>query len=134
MRNSIIIFCILLSILQTACRLDKKSEYVVGVSQCSDDLWRETVNGEILREASFFQNMQVNIKTVKDDTRQQIKDIESFIDAGVDLLIVSPNESTAITPIIQKAYRSGIPVILLDRKIDTDDYTAYVGADNYQLA
>ncbi|MBF0575015.1 substrate-binding domain-containing protein [Dysgonomonas sp. GY617] len=132
--ETLLVICILLSIIQTACRLDKKSQYVVGVSQCSDDLWRETVNGEILREASFFQNMQVQIKTVKDDTQQQIKDIESFIDAGVDLLVVSPNESTAITPIIQKAYRSGIPVILLDRKIDTDDYTAYVGADNYQLA
>ncbi|NDV96874.1 response regulator [Dysgonomonas sp. 521] len=116
-----------------SCHPDKKSNYVIGVSQCSDDLWRETVNNEMLREASFFQGTKLVIKTVKDDTQQQIKDLESFIAAGVDLLVVSPNESAAITPVIQKAMQQGIPVILLDRKIDTEDYTTYVGGDNYQI-
>jgi len=87
----------------------------------------------MLREASFYQGTTVKIKTVKDDTRQQIKDIESFIEAGVDLLVVAPNESTAITPAVEKAMQAGIPVILLDRKTDTDNYTAYVGGDNYQI-
>lgn len=87
----------------------------------------------MLREASFYPGTKLEIKTVKDDTQQQIKDIESFIAAGVDLLVISPNESTAITPVVQSAIKQGIPVILLDRKIDTEDYTAYIGGDNYQI-
>jgi ABC-type sugar transport system substrate-binding protein/DNA-binding response OmpR family regulator/nitrogen-specific signal transduction histidine kinase len=108
--------------------------FVIGVSQCSEDLWRETVNKEIRREASFRNNMEVIIKSVKDDSEQQIKDIELFIEEDIDLLIVAPNEANALTPVVSKAYQSGIPVILLDRRILNEDYTAYVGADNYYLA
>lgn len=116
-----------------SCKTEDKNTYVIGVSQCSDDLWRQTMNKEMIQEASFYPNMEIKIKTVKDDTRQQILDIESLIEEKVDLLVISPNESKAVTPIVQKAYKAGIPVILVDRKIDTDDYTAFVGADNYQI-
>lgn len=116
-----------------SCNINKKEKIVIGVSQCSDDLWRSTMNNEMLREASIHQNVDIVIKTVKDDTQQQINDIEELVRDNVDLLVISPNESTAITPVVRKAYKSGIPVILVDRKIDTDDYTAYVGADNYQI-
>lgn len=132
-RPHLLICIILIFILLYSCDIKKDARYVIGVSQCSDDLWRETVNNEMLREASFYQGTHIEIRTVKDDTWQQIKDIEAFIDSKVDLLIVAPNESAAITPTVQKAIENGIPVILLDRKIDTDDYTAYVGGDNYQI-
>ncbi len=127
-----LIFILIVSLL-CSCNKEEKGKYTVGVSQCSDDLWRETMNNEILLEASINQNIEVDIRTVKDDTRQQIKDIEELIEKGIDLLVVSPNESTAITPVVQKAYNKGIPVILVDRKIDTEDYSAYIGADNYQI-
>lgn len=68
-----------------------------------------------------------------DDNAHQIKDIESLIERKVDLLIVAPNEAEAITPVIEKAYDAGIPVILVDRKINSKKYTAYVGADNYEI-
>lgn len=123
----------ILALLLSACNITKKEKFVIGVSQCSDDMWRHTMNNEMLREASIYQNIDVVIRTVKDDTSKQIQDIEDLINDSVDLLVISPNESTAITPIIQKAYKAGIPVILVDRKIDTEDYTAYVGADNYQI-
>lgn len=133
MKKLVLSVILLLIPILYSCDTDRKAKFVIGVSQCSDDLWRQTMNKEMLQEASFYQGMEVEIKTVKDDTRQQIKDIEYFIDRKVDLLVVSPNESKAVTPIVQKAYRAGIPVILVDRKIDTDDYTAFVGADNYQI-
>lgn len=128
----ILILTLILNLL-CSCTKEEKSKYIIGISQCSDDLWRQTMNSEILLEASINQNIEVDIRTVKDDTRQQIRDIEELLEKGVELLIVSPNESTAITPAVQKAYNKGIPVILVDRKIDTDDYTAYIGADNYQI-
>ena len=86
--------------------------YVIGVSQCSVDAWREAANNEMLQEASFYGDVTVNIRSVHDDSEQQIEDIEKFIDEKVDLLVISPNESTSITPVVEKAYRSGIPVIL----------------------
>lgn len=132
MNRICLIFLVIFSLLHS-CTKEEKSEYLIGISQCSDDLWRQTMNNEILLEASIYQNVEVDIRTVRDDTQQQIKDIEELIEKGVDILIVSPNESTAITPVIQEAYNSGIPVILVDRKIDTEDYTAYMGADNYQI-
>lgn len=128
-----LIYTIFLFFFYSCISSDSQPSYLIGVSQCSDDLWRRTMNNEIMLEASIYKNIEVNIKTVKDDTNQQINDIEELIAQGVNLLVVSPNESKALTPIIQKAYRKGIPVILVDRKIDTDDYTTYIGADNYQI-
>lgn len=111
----------------------REVRYVIGVSQCSDDEWREQMNKEICREALFYPGVKVEILTAKDNNTRQIADIESFIREGVDLLIVSPNEADAITPVIEKAYDKGIPVVLVDRKIHSDKYTAYVGADNYEI-
>lgn len=110
-----------------------KKEFFIGVSQCSDDAWRRTMNEEILREASFYPNLKVKIKTAFDSNQKQIRDIESFIEDKVDILIVAPNEAVPLTPVIENAMNSGIPVILVDRKINSDNYTAFVGADNYQI-
>ena len=129
----LLLLTLLFLIFQTSCQKSKKTKFVIGVSQCSDDLWRTTMNQELIRETSFHPDIDIEIKTVKDDTELQIKDIEYFINKKVDLLVVSPNEAKAITPIIRKAYLSDIPVILVDRKIETNDYTAYVGADNFQI-
>lgn len=107
--------------------------FVIGVSQCSVDAWREAANNEMLQEASFYGDVTINIRSVHDDSEQQIEDIEKFIDEKVDLLVISPNESTSLTPVVEKAYRSGIPVILYDRKIDSDQYTAFIGGDNRQI-
>jgi len=107
--------------------------YNIGVSQCSVDAWREVANNEILQEASFYGNLSVEIKSVRDNSEQQIEDIENFITKGVDLLIISPNESESLTPVVEKAYDAGIPVILYDRKVDSDKYTAFVGGDNRQI-
>ena len=91
------------------------------------------MNDEIKREALFYPNLKIEIKTVKDNSKEQIEDIEEFISEGVDLLIVSPNEAKAITPVVEKAYDGGIPVVLVDRKIASDKYTAFVGGDNYLM-
>lgn len=117
-----------------ACQRERNPRYVIGVSQCSEDLWRQTMNEELKREVALYQaDAQVLIRSVKDDTPKQIADIEWFIEQKVDVLVVSPNESEACTPVIEKAYQQGIPVILVDRKIATESYTAYVGANNYQI-
>ena len=110
-----------------------EAEYVIGVSQCSQDEWRTQMNREIQREALFFPGVEVKITSANDDSRKQIQDIDSLLKQGVDLLVVAPNEAESITPIIEKAYRSGTPVVLVDRKTHSSRYTAYIGADNREI-
>lgn len=91
------------------------------------------MNSELLREALFYDGVEVDIRTSKDDNEQQAEDIRHFIEAKVDLLIVAPNEAAPITPVVEEAYGRGIPVIVVDRRILSDKYAAYVGADNYKI-
>ncbi|WP_423776102.1 hybrid sensor histidine kinase/response regulator transcription factor [Bacteroides acidifaciens] len=116
----------------TACRQDVL-RFRIGVAQCSDDSWRHKMNDEILREAMFYDGVSVEIRSAGDDNRQQAEDVRYFIDKGVDLLIISANEAAPMTPIVEEAYQKGIPVILVDRKILSDKYTAYISADNYEI-
>lgn len=127
-------FLLASAIIVSSCAGHDGDKMVIGVSQCSEDLWRETVNSEMDRQASVMRNIEVRVKSARDDSQQQIRDIKEFMKEGVDLMIVSPNESEALTPVVSEVYRSGIPVILFDRKTSNDDYTAYVGADNRSLA
>lgn len=122
------LFCLLMS----ACN-EEKNRYVIGVSQCSDDEWRTQMNKEIRREALFYTGVEVDIRSAADNNQRQIADIEHFIEQKVDLIVVAPNEADAITPVVEKAYKQGIPVVLVDRKINSNSYNAYIGADNYEM-
>ena len=111
----------------------KEHQFFIGVSQCSEDEWRGQMNKEIKREVLFYPGTQLEIRTAKDNNLHQIEDIKYFIHKKVDLLIVAPNEADAITPVIEQAFDAGIPVVLVDRKIRSNKYTAYVGANNYEI-
>ena len=132
MKNYLLLSILCLAGILMSCT-QKHTRYRIGVSQCSDDEWRHKMNNEIVREALFYDGVEVEIRTAKDNNRNQIADIKYFIDKKVDLLIVAPNEAAAIPPVVEKAYRQGIPVVVIDRKILSDKYTAFVGADNYEI-
>lgn len=124
--------CLLLcSFLWLSCNSGNK--IVIGVSQCSSDEWRDQMNAEMRREAFLHPELQLEIVSSDDDSRKQIRDIESFIERKVDLIIVSPNEEITLRPVVEKAFDAGIPVLLVDRKVDTDKYTAYIGGDNMEV-
>lgn len=130
--NQTVLAILLLQFILVSCG-EKKVEYNIGVSQCSQDEWREKQNNEISIEASIYNNINLEILSVNDDNEKQIRDIEYFISAGKDLIVVSPNQSEAITPVVEKAFDMGIPVIVIDRKIDSDKYTAFISADNREI-
>jgi ABC-type sugar transport system substrate-binding protein len=125
----IFLCCLLLFV---SCQ-QKQETFTIGFSQCSDDEWRRKMNTEMRHEAMLHPDISLEIKSVTDDTEKQIEDIQYFIDRKVDLIIVSPNKAAPVTPIVEKACHAGIPVILVDRKILSDKYTAFIGADNYQI-
>jgi len=108
-------------------------KYVIGVSQCSEDIWRDKLNDELLMETYQHKDVELLFASAKDNDKLQTEQIEKFIQRGVDLLIISPNQVHSITPVIDKAYDKGIPVILFDRKTDSQKYTAFIGADNVKV-
>ncbi|MBQ4279398.1 MAG: substrate-binding domain-containing protein, partial [Rikenellaceae bacterium] len=103
---------------------------VIGVSQCSDDVWREQQNREMARETAFYPGTELRFRSAGDDSEQQVRDIRGLMAEGVDLLVISPNEVGPLTPVVEEAAGRGIPVILVERKVATDRYTTFVGADN----
>ena len=107
MKNYLLLSILCLAGILMSCT-QKHTRYRIGVSQCSDDEWRHKMNNEIVREALFYDGVEVEIRTAKDNNRNQIADIKYFIDKKVDLLIVAPNEAAAITPVVEKAYRHNL--------------------------
>lgn len=107
--------------------------YTIGVAQCSEDSWRAKLNEELRTATYLYDNVDIRVVSADDNDTVQRAQIDSFIDDGVDLLIVSPNSMTSISEAVDRAYDSGIPVILLDRKTDSGKYTAFIGADNVEI-
>ena len=125
--------CLLLFLLPLllSCGSEKK-RYIVGVSQCSEDVWREKLNEELRIAALYYNDVDLHISSANDDVQMQTEQINKFVDEGVDLLIVAPGQ-VSISPAIDRAYEKGIPVIIFDRRTRSDKYTAYIGADNKEI-
>lgn len=121
-----------LCLVMMACS-EKKREYIIGVSQCSEDIWRSWQNSEMQMEANFHEGVELRFTAAKDDSQRQIQQIDSLVDSGIDLLIVAPNQRASVTPAINRAFEKGIPVIVFERKTDSQKYTAFVSADNYEM-
>ena len=112
---------------------DETPSFRIGISQCSLDAWHGQMNREMEREAWIYKNVQLDIRSAHNDNRRQIQQIDSLVEEGVDLLIISPNEARALTPIVDSVMNLGIPVVLVDRKVVGNHYTAYIGADNRSI-
>lgn len=123
---------ILCSLLLCSCA-NKPKKYIIGVSQCSMDTWREKLNSELRTAEYLNDSVEVRLASADDDNDSQLSQINYFIDQGVSLLIVSPNQVNAISPALERAQQKGIPVILVDRKTQSKKYTAFIGCDNYLL-
>lgn len=112
----------------------EEKKYVIGMAQCNlGEPWRVAMNDQIAAAAKDYPMFEVIFSDAAQDNSKQIADIENFMQMGVDLIITSPNEATPLTNVVKRAYEAGIPVILLDRKIDGDTYTQFIGADNVYI-
>lgn len=129
-RLSLLISIVLLAV---SCRQIDHARFVIGFSQCTDDDWRLVMNDAMMKEASLYDNIDLIIKSAGGDSEQQARDIDEFVRQGVDVLVVAPNEAAPITPVVERAFESGIPLIIADRKVLTEKYSAFIGADNYQI-
>ena len=112
----------------------KQKKHVIGLSQCMlDDAWREAMINDMRIEASNYDDVEIIIKDAQNNNETQIQQIRDLIRQKVDVLIISPYQSEPITAVAEEAYRAGIPTIITDRKVNTDRYTSFVGANNYEI-
>ena len=119
-------------LLFTSCA-HRQPQYVIGVSQCSDDIWREKQNSELRMDTYFHENVELRFAAAYDSDERQIQQIDSLVATGIDLLIVAPNQVATISPAIDRAYDQGIPVIVFERKTNSKKYTAFMSADNHEM-
>ena len=109
-------------------------QFRIGFSQCVEsDAWRKTMLEEMKRELSFHTNVTLLYRQADGNSQKQINQVQDLLNENIDLLIISPNEAEPLTDIVDKTFHQGIPVIVVDRKISTSFYTAYVGGDNYGI-
>lgn len=127
---SLCVVTLLLLSLMACSRSERR--YVIAISQCSEDVWREKLNQELRIAALYYNNVDLRISSAYDDVKLQTEQIDKFVQDDVDLLVVAPGQ-VSISPAIDRAYEKGIPVIIFDRRTHSDKYTAFIGADNREI-
>nr|WP_315255688.1 substrate-binding domain-containing protein [uncultured Flavobacterium sp.] len=129
-----ILVCFLASLSLVSCKQKQGDKIEVGFSQAmTTDDWRKQMNSSMKIEASLRPEVDLKISDANNNIDKQIEDIERFIANKADVIIVSPIQSKPLTAVVEKSIKAGIPVLVVDRKIDSENYTAYLGADNIEI-
>jgi len=124
----------LLVLALAGCGRQSGTRHLVGFSQCNlGEPWRVAMNAEVAARAKDFPDLQIVYADAQQDNARQVADVENFLRQKIDLLMISPNEAKPLTPIVRKAFEQGIPVVVLDRAIEGDTYTVFIGADNREI-
>jgi ribose transport system substrate-binding protein len=109
-------------------------KYTIGMSQANvAEPYRQRMDDDIRAAAATVPQFTVNFADAAQDNAKQVEQVDNFITQQIDLLIISPNEATPLTAPVKRAYDKGIPVLVLDRKVDGDAYTEFIGADNVDI-
>jgi ribose transport system substrate-binding protein len=108
--------------------------YVIGMSQCNlGEPWRVQMNADIEQAAKQHPNVRLVMKDAQNDSLRQRAQVEELAAQGIDLLVVSPKESAPLTKPVAEVFQKGIPVIVLDRAVEGDAFTTFIGADNRKI-
>jgi ribose transport system substrate-binding protein len=118
-------------LLVAGCGRQRHEKFLIGFSQANlGEPWRVAMNAELAARAKDFPDMEIVYADAQQDNAKQVADVENFLRQKIDLLIISPNEAKPLTPVVERAFAAKIPVIVLDREIEGDSYTTFIGADN----
>ena len=117
-----------------ACSRAPQGKHLIGFSQANlGEPWRVAMNAEVAARARDFPDLEIVYADAQQDNAKQVADVENFLRQKIELLIISPNEAKPLTPIVQRAYAEKIPVIVLDREIEGETYTTFIGANNRDI-
>ncbi len=130
-----LVLCIgVAAVLWIACGRNAPARHLIGFSQCNlGEPWRVAMNAEVAERAKDFPDLQIVFADAQQDNAKQVADVETFLRQRIELLMISPNEAKPLTPVVERVFRAGIPVIVIDRGIEGDNYTVFIGADNYEI-
>jgi ribose transport system substrate-binding protein len=119
----------------TGCAQKKtKKQFVIGMSQCNlGEPWRVQMNADIKAAAAKHPEIKIIWKDAQNKTTVQQDQVKELVNLGVDLIIISPKEARPLTKPVADAIDAGIPVIVLDRKVEGDKYTCFIGGDNFKI-
>jgi ribose transport system substrate-binding protein len=121
-------------VLASGCGRQSGAKHLVGFSQCNlGEPWRVAMNAEVAERAKNFPDLQIVFADAQQDNAKQVADVENFLRQRVDLLMISPNEAKPLTPVVEKVFKAGIPVIVIDRAIEGETFTLFIGADNNEI-
>jgi len=113
------------------CGREQHGKYLIGFSQANlGEPWRVAMNAEVAEAAKAHPDLEIVYADAQQDNAKQVADVENFLRQKIDLLIISPNEAKPLTPVVRRAFEAKIPVVVLDREIEGDTYTTFIGADN----
>jgi ribose transport system substrate-binding protein len=125
---------VVLTVLFPVMAICQPRQFTIGMSQCSlGEPWRVQMNADVRRAAEAHPELRVVFKDAQNDNLRQAAHIDEFVRSGVDLIIVSPKEAAPLTKPVADAFRKGIPVIVLDRRVLGQDFTCFIGADNRKI-
>jgi ribose transport system substrate-binding protein len=114
--------------------IPQKDSYLIGMSQANKgEPWRQAMNDQIAAAAAAHPELDVVFADAAQNNAKQVADVENFLQQGIDLLIISPNEAAPLTDVVAKVCAAGVPVIVLDRKVNGDQFTMWIGADNVEI-
>ena len=121
----------MIAVVAAACGRPAPARFLVGFSQCNlGEPWRVAMNAEVKARAKDFPQLDIVFADAQQDNAKQVADVENFLRQRIDLLMISPNEARPLTLIVRRTFEQGIPVIVIDRAIEGDTYTVFIGADN----
>ncbi len=130
------LFLLFLLVFFSSCKKSQKTsdKITIGFSQgLGNHPWRLAMNHSMEIQASLHSEVELNIQKAESSVNKQVQDIQKMIDRKVDVIIISPIDPKSLVPVVEKAAAKNIPVILLDRKINSEKYTTYIGADNVEI-
>jgi ribose transport system substrate-binding protein len=110
------------------------AKYQIGFSQCTvKEPWRLLFNQELLKEAAKHPEVKLTVLDANDSTEEQVAQMRTFIHKKVDAILISPVVAAGLTGVVEEATKAGIPVVVLDRDVNTKDYPSFIGGDNIEI-
>lgn len=130
----LIFYAIAALFLGMGCGPSSDLQYVIGFSQSNlDEPWRQATNDAASTEVAKHPDMQIIFKDAESRSDLQINQAMELLQMGIDLLLISPHETASLTPIVEQAFDSGIPVIVMDCAVNTEKYTCYIGVNDREI-
>src|SRR5918999_2673775 len=114
--------------------IPEKESYLIGMSQANKgEPWRQAMNDQIAAAAEAHPELEVVFADAAQNNAKPVADVENFLQQGIDLLVISPNEAAPLTDVVAEVCAEGVPVIVLDRKVNGDQFTMWIGANNEEI-